>query len=257
MKPLFDLHVHTISSGHAYSSLKENIEAARERGLSAVGISDHAPAMPGAPHPFYFANLKVVRESLLGVRICKGIEANILDFDGTIDVEDRLARKLHFIIASLHIPCIAPGTTEENTGALLGAMKNPRVKIIGHPDDDRYPLDYEELVSGAKREKVALEINNSSFRKESARQNGRKNAGLLLNICRRKEVPVILGSDAHIWYDVGEFSLCLELLGELDFPPELVLNYTMEGLDFVLNSGANLPEEGKKTPSGKIERVEK
>ena len=242
MKPLFDLHVHTISSGHAYSSLKENIEAAREKGLSAVGISDHAPSMPGGPHSFYFSNLKVVRESLLGVRICKGIEANIMDFDGTIDVEDRIVRKLHFVIASLHTPCISPGTAEENTRALLAAMKNPRVKIIGHPDDDRYPLDYEELVSGAKREKVALEINNSSFRAGSARQNGRQNAARMLNICRREEVPVILGSDAHIWYDVGEFSLCKELLDELDFPPELVLNYTMEGLDFVLNSGAAVSE---------------
>ena len=242
MKPLFDLHVHTISSGHAYSSLKENIEAAREKGLSAVGISDHAPAMPGGPHSFYFSNLKVVRESLLGVRICKGIEANILDFDGTIDVENGLARKLHFVIASLHTPCISPGTAEENTRALLGAMKNPQVKIIGHPDDDRYPLDYEELVSGAKREKVALEINNSSFRAGSARQNGRQNAARMLNICRREEVPVILGSDAHIWYDVGEFSLCRELLDELNFPSELVLNYTMEGLDFVLNSGAAVSE---------------
>ena len=238
MKPLFDLHVHTISSGHAYSSLKENIEAARERGLSALGISDHAPQMPGASHIFHFTNLKVVRETLLGVRICKGIEANILDFYGTIDVENRIARKLHFVIASLHTPCIPPGTAEENTRALLGAMKNPWVKIIGHPDDDRYPIDYEELVSGAKREKVALEINNSSFRASSARQNGRKNAALMLNICRREGVPVILGSDAHIWYDVGEFSLCRELLDELDFPPELALNYTLEGLDFVLNPGA-------------------
>ena len=235
MKPLFDLHVHTISSGHAYSTLKENIEAARERGLSVLGISDHAPAMPGAPHPFYFSNLKVVQESILGVRICKGIEANIIDYDGTIDVEDRMARKLNFVIASLHTPCIIPGTMEENTGALLGAMKNPRVKIIGHPDDDRYPLDYEELVSGAKREKVALEINNSSFRAGSARQNGRKNAAVLLNLCRSKDVPVLLSSDAHIWYDVGEFSLCKELIDELNFPPELVLNYTMEGLEFVLN----------------------
>jgi putative hydrolase len=56
MKPLFDLHTHTIASGHAYSSLKENIEAAAERGLTALGISDHAPAMPGTCHSFHFGN---------------------------------------------------------------------------------------------------------------------------------------------------------------------------------------------------------
>lgn len=42
-----DLHTHTIISGHAYSTLKENIEAARARGLEAFAVTDHGPAMPG------------------------------------------------------------------------------------------------------------------------------------------------------------------------------------------------------------------
>jgi putative hydrolase len=242
MKPLFDLHTHTISGGHAYSTLKENIEGAKERGLAVMGFSDHAPFMEDAPHPFYFANFKVIREYLLGVRILKGIEANILDFEGSTDVDDAMGKKLDYVIASLHPPCIVPGTAEENTRALVGAMRNPFVKIIGHPDDDRYPLDYEELVAAAKREEVALELNNSSFRPGCGRQNGRKNARILLNLCRIHNTPVIMGSDAHIWYDVGELSLCEELLDETDFPRELVLNYRMEGLEFVLKEGVPLPD---------------
>ncbi len=51
MELLFDLHTHTVSSGHAFSTLKENIEEARKKGLLALGTSDHASAMEGAPTP--------------------------------------------------------------------------------------------------------------------------------------------------------------------------------------------------------------
>jgi len=248
MKPLFDLHTHTIASGHAFSTLKENIEAAAGRGLLALGISDHSPGMPGAAHPFYFGNYKILRKTLLGIRIIKGIEANITDFAGTIDVDAETAGKVEYVIASLHPPCLPFGTRSENTAALAGAMANPYVKIIGHPDDDRYPLDYEEFVTAAKRENVALEVNNSSFCPGSGRQNGVKNARTMLHYCHRFEVPVILGSDAHIWYDVGEMGRCRALLRETDFPPELVLNYRMDGLEYVLNR----KEKSVKTSGGSV-----
>ena len=234
MKPLFDLHTHTLASGHAYSTLKENIEAAREQGLEALGISDHAPAMPGTCHHFHFTNYRVIEKSLMGIRIVKGIEANIMDYEGTIDVKERIAKRLEYIIASLHSPCIPYGTVEQNTGALIGAMAHPLVKIIGHPDDDRYPLDYDELAVAAKQRGVFLEVNNSSFSPLSARQNGEKNVRIMLEACRRAEVPVILGSDAHIWYDVGRMDKCIAILRDMDFPPELVLNFRPDGLETVL-----------------------
>lgn len=235
MKPLFDLHTHTIASGHAYSTLKENIEAAKERGLVAMGFSDHACTMPGAAHPFYFGNFKIIRETISDIRIYKGIEANILNYEGSIDVKNELASKLDYVIASIHRPCIDSGTAEENTRALVGAMQNPFVKMIGHPDDSRFPLDYEELVYAASREKVALELNNSSFCPETTRQNCRQNALILLKLCRHYDVPVIMGSDAHIYYDIGEMTRSEAIIQEMNFPPELVLNYHMEGLDYVLN----------------------
>lgn len=245
MKPLFDLHTHTIASGHAYSTLKENIEAARERGLTALGFSDHAAEMPGTAHPFYFGNFKVIRNTIKGIRILKGIEANIMDFEGTIDVEPELALKLNYIIASLHPPCIDAGSTEENTRAIVGAMQNPFVKIIGHPDDDRYPLDHEEVVSAASREKVALEINNSSLCPGTARQNCRKNILILLDLCQRYSVPVVMASDAHIWYDVGDLTESEAIIREAEFPLELVLNYKMEGLDYVLNQRSSSSEPAR------------
>jgi len=234
MKALMDLHTHTISSGHAYSTLKENIEEARDKGLKVLGVSDHAISMPGTAHEYYFNNLKVIKDEIMGVRILKGIEANIMDYEGRIDVQEELALELDYVIASMHPPCITPGTIEENTNALIKVMDNPYVKIIGHPDDSRFPLDYEKVVLAAKEKNMVFEMNNTSISPKSFRRNARENQTTLLNLCRKHGVKIIMGSDAHIYYDVGEFSSCYELLTEIDFPEELVLNFNMDSLEYIL-----------------------
>lgn len=235
MKALIDLHTHTISSGHAYSTLKENIEGAKENGLKVMGLSDHAVTMPGTAHPFYFSNLKVIKDEIMGIRVLKGIEANILDYEGKIDVDEELASELDYIIASLHNPCINPGTMEENTNALISVMKNPHVKIIGHPDDSRYAIDYKRLALAAKENNVAIEVNNSSLRPNSFRQNARENYIELLMLCKEYGTKIMLGSDAHMYYDVGNFENCYKLLEEVNFPDELVLNYSLDSLNYILN----------------------
>ena len=149
MNIYFDMHTHTVASGHAFSTFKENVEEAAGKGLFALGMSDHAPAMPGSAPSIYFSNFKCFRQEVMGVRMFTGVEANIMDFNGNLDLDETVLRKMDYVIASLHIPCIKPGTPKENTDALIGAMKNPYVKIIGHPDDDRYPLEYDRLIPAA------------------------------------------------------------------------------------------------------------
>ena len=235
MKLLFDLHTHTIASGHAFGTLKENIEEAAAKGLKILGTSDHAVSMPGTVNPIFFTNYRAIPQELMGVKILKGIEANVVDYEGTIDVENKLYPVLDYVIASLHVPCIKSGSREENTNALIGAMKNPYVKIIGHPDDNRYPLDYDRLTDAAKEYKVVLELNNSSFGSASGRQNAWENDLILLEYCKKKSVPIILGSDAHIFCDIGRFEGCIKILEYCDFPEELVVNLREKGLQKVLN----------------------
>ena len=125
MELLFDLHTHTVSSGHAFSTLKENIEEARKKGLLALGTSDHTSAMEGAPTPKFFSNYRAIGREILGVRIFRGVEANVMDYSGRLDMEEKLLQEMDYVIASLHSACIRPGTQEENTDALIGAMDNP------------------------------------------------------------------------------------------------------------------------------------
>lgn len=235
MKALLDLHTHTIASGHAYSTWSENVRSAKERGLLAVGMSEHAPTLPGACHEMYFRNFKVLPRQMGDMRIYNGIEANIMDYEGNIDVSDEILPRLDYVIASLHTMCLPGGTVSQNMAAYIGAMRNPYVKIIGHPDDGRYPIDYEELTQAAKAEHVALELNNSSLNPRCSRKGGPENIRMLLQKCMEHGTMIIMGTDSHYCGDVGRFDESLKLLEELQFPQELVVNADIGRLAYVLN----------------------
>lgn len=228
MKPLFDLHTHSISSGHAYSTISELTLFAFKNGLSAVGCSDHGPGMPGGAHPFHFINMTVMPRTLNDVFLLRGIEANVMNLNGDLDVEERVLKKVDYVICSLHTPCVQSGDAEENTDALINVMKKTNVKIIGHPDDPRFPLNYPRLVAAAKVHDIWLEINNSSLRPDTARKNAEVNTRILLEECKKQQVTVVLGSDAHYAGQVGDFSLVMVLIEELAFPETLIANLNIE-----------------------------
>jgi putative hydrolase len=237
MKLIADCHCHTLASGHAYSTIRECAEEASVRGLELIAITDHGPAMPGGPHPFYFHNLKVIPDSLYAVEILKGMEANIVDYDGKLDIIDMDPAELDIIIASHHLPCLRSSTREDNTRALIGAMANKYVNIIGHPDDGRVPLDYDELVRAAAHSGVLLELNNSSLRPTAFRLNARENYVKLLELCVKHQVSIIVNSDAHVHTDIGESREVMALLKEWAFPKELVVNTHMDKLKKKLRLG--------------------
>lgn len=234
MNIVLDSHTHTIASGHAYSTLHEMAREAADRGLSLLGITEHSMTMPGTCHEYHFHNMRMLTREMYGIQVMHGAEVNIMGYDGSLDMKDALLAQMDVVIASLHIPCIKPGTKEENTAALLHAMENPYVNIIGHPDDSRYPVDYEKLVRKAKERKVLLELNNTSLHPKSSRKDARPNDEILLRLCMEYEAPIILGSDAHTQEDIGNFQYALLLLEEIGFPKELVVNRSVEDYKNIL-----------------------
>lgn len=69
MRVEIDTHTHTLASGHAYNTIREMARAAKEKGLKALAITEHAPEMPGSCHLFYFVNLRVLPRELEGIKI--------------------------------------------------------------------------------------------------------------------------------------------------------------------------------------------
>lgn len=230
MNLIADTHTHTIASGHAFATFTEMVQAAADRGLELLALTDHAPSIEGASKEIYFKNLRILPRQMLGVKLLLGSELNIMDYNGCVDLPEALLADLDICVASLHNNCITPGTAKENTQAVIGAMNNPYVAIIGHPDDSRFPLDYESIVDAAIRTNTLLEMNNSSLSKNSFRVNADQNYRKMLKICKDKGAAIALSTDSHFTDTVGVFTEALQILKEVDFPEELVVNTSVEKL---------------------------
>lgn len=236
MKLIADTHSHTLASGHAYSTIREMALAAKERGMRALAITEHAPDMPGSCGLYYFMNLDVLPREMYGVEMLFGTEANIVNPQGGLDLSGDVLKDLDIVVASMHMPCFGEGhTVDEVMDAYLAVMRLPYVNIIGHPDDGRFPMDYERLVKAAKETRTLLELNNSSLRPQNFRVGARENVLAMLDLCRQYEVPVTTGSDAHVDADAGNFCYVQEILEYCGFPEELVVTTDLERLKPYLN----------------------
>ena len=85
------------------------------------------------------------------MRIYRGIEANIIDYKGTLDIREKYIKQLEFVIAGMHEVVIGSGGIIKDTEAVIAALNNKYVDIIAHPDNPSYALDYEAVVKEAAR----------------------------------------------------------------------------------------------------------
>lgn len=228
MDYILDTHTHTLASGHAYNTILEMAQAAAKKGLKFLGITDHAKMMPESCGDFYFNNLKVVPREMFGIQIGLGVELNICDYNGHVDMSRDLLEKMDVTIASFHTPCIDPATKELHTQALLQVLQNPYINIIGHPDDGRYLVDYNAIVKGAKEHHKLLELNNNSLNPKGFRLNTRENDAEMLRKCMEYDQPVIIGSDAHWMDDIARHDFADEVIEEVGFPKRLIVNYDLD-----------------------------
>lgn len=228
MNVLLDVHTHTIASGHAFSSLQEMAKAAAEKQLKLLGITEHAPGIPGTCSMIYFRNLHVVPRNMYGVELLLGVEANIIDYKGSIDFPEEYFPFLDICIAGIHSLCYSSGTIMQNTDAVIGAIGNPHVDIISHPGDGTAVLDFEPIVLASKKYGTLLEINNSSLNPVRNKKAAYGNNLEILRLCKKYEVPVILGSDAHISFDIANYDRLYDLLRETEFPEALIMNDKVE-----------------------------
>ena len=233
MNIIADLHTHTIASGHAYSTVNELALAASLIGLSALALTDHGPALPGGPHRYHFFAMRFIPKTIAGVRILRGVEANILDTQGTLDLEQSVLGALDFVLAGLHENCGYGGRDIDlNTEAVLAAMQNPRVKCISHPGNPMYPLHYEKITKEALATGTALEINNSSLL--VSRKGSSGNCAKIARLCAQIGTPIMIGSDAHIAQGVGVFDDALRLVEDAGIAEGQVINASLQRLlDFL------------------------
>jgi len=209
--------------------------------LQMFAITDHGPAMPDSPHEWHFGNMRVIPRVIEGVCILRGIEANILATDGSLDLPP-YPGLLDLVIASFHTPVITPTTRADHTRALINTIKSGNCHIIGHPGNPAYPIDVDEVILAAKDHNVVLEINNSSF--SLSRQGSSENCHYILERVAHHGWKVSFGSDAHFSSHLGEFSSCIAMAEKIGFSRDNIISASPESLlAFLAEHGIKLHNE--------------
>lgn len=240
MQVTADFHTHTVYS-HGKGTIEENVQAAVKRGLKTIGISDHGPG-----HFFIgvggLMSLKQMRKEIMQLRqkypqieILLGVEANIVDVDGTLDVSAKMLDELDYLLVGYHklvrpqswsafslgaknfvaawLKQTPAGLREQNTTAICAAVERYSVKAITHPGL-QIDIDTKKLTAACVRTGTLMEINNSYADK----LDGYVKTALALG------ANFIVNSDAHTPERVGDFTAAYHLIKRVGVPQERLVN---------------------------------
>jgi DNA polymerase (family 10) len=192
------LHCHSDWSD-GKSTIAEMAAAARDRGWSYIGITDHSQSA------FYAGGLS--RERVLAqhdeidalnasgsaaVRVLKGVECDILA-DGALDYDDELLDRFDYVIGSVHSRFSMD--RETMTARVLRALDDPRLTILGHPTGrlllsrEPFAIDIEAVIAKAGETGAALELNADPHRLDLDWRH--------MPEARAHGVTIEIGPDAH------------------------------------------------------------
>lgn len=266
-----DVHTHTSFSRHAYSTVHENVLAARDAGLELLGVTDHFSDMlfPDARLDAanlrdyqFFLNTEVWPRMWEGVRLLHGAEADIRTLDGrlfgqdilvprditnpdapaTTTLYERVVASCDYVIASVHYHEFArEATLVQTTEMYLKVMGQPKVLVLGHPGRANVGFDVAEVVGEAARLHKLVEINAHSV--DGRRRGALARCRRIAETCAELGCQVVVSSDAHICSDVGAVEPALALLEEIHFPQELIATRSAEAfLAAMAGAGLAVPE---------------
>lgn len=242
MKIYGDYHTHTIYS-HGKGTIRDNAEEAYIKGLKEIAICDHGPGHVG--YGIKRSNLKVMREEIdelnlefepKGLKILLGVEANLIGYDGTIDVKKEDLKYLDILLLGYHFGAMPRNPIDfyklyifnglsklfsglkdkamkMNTDALIKAMDRYPIDIITHPGSKVY-VDIKRLAREAREKGTALEINSSHSHLTVDE----------IEIALREGVNFYIGSDAHRPEDVGNFEKGIKRAKLVKVPVERIIN---------------------------------
>ncbi len=234
MNILADYHTHTIYS-HGKGTIEDNVKVAISKNIQKIGISDH-----GYKHVAYgvkYDKVASMREEIdrlnekyKEIEILLGMECNILDNKGNIDMDENISKMLDYVMAGYHFGSMPSSlgsafnhvlnyvkcrkfTKEYNTNAVINAMKNNDIFIVTHPGD-KGDVYIEEIAKVAANTNTYLEINS---------HHGYLNCEQL-KLIKNTGVELIIGSDAHKPEHVGNFDNAIKIAKEANIDFDIIKN---------------------------------
>lgn len=233
MKIIADLHTHTLVSKHAFGTINEMVTAAIDKNLLALAITDHSPSSEDGGNIQYFKSIKYLPKNIEGLTLLPGSEINIINYDGKIDLDIKILNNLDFNIVSYHKNTIAPSSIEEHTNGYEEVIKNEYVDCLGHIGNPKYKFKMEYIIKLCKKYNKLIEINSSS---PSSRVGSEPICKEVAELCKKFELNIVVTSDAHSPYQLGDFRDAINILKSVNFPDELVLNADYNRLIKYLNN---------------------
>jgi len=193
-----DLHMHTDATDGT-ASIRDMADAAIERGLSYIAITDHSQrvSMAGGLNAkrlrAQWQNIDAIRGEYEGrLEILKGIECDILE-KGGMDLPDDCLAEADWVLASVHYG--QKQSRQQITERILGAIEHPYVTCIAHPTGrlinrrPPYEVDIEAVMKDAKQHSKLLELNANPARLDLN--------DIHLAAAKRMGIPIVINTDAH------------------------------------------------------------
>jgi DNA polymerase (family 10) len=192
-----NLHSHTDWSDGA-ATLAEMAQAAEDRGLAYLAVTDHSQAVRVANGldadrlARQIDAIDALNARLQGVTLLKSVEVDILE-DGRLDLPDDVLARLDLTVCSIHSRMNLSGA--QQTTRVLKAMDNPNFTILGHPTGrllgarSGYQLDMERVIEQARQAGHVLEINAQPARLDLDDTHAR--------MAREAGVKLSIATDAH------------------------------------------------------------
>lgn len=232
MKIIYDLHTHTIFS-HGKGTIEENVKIAKQKGLTKIAITDHGPehfsfALKRKNLPFMRAECDRLSKEY-GIEVLLGVEANLLDKTGRIDVKEEDKKYYDIILMGYH-KLVKPKPKqlwfsiktkllstkkqiEENTDAYIFAINKYDIKVLTHLNYG-IKVNIKRLADACKEKDVLIELNGKriSFVQED------------IEYMKSIGTKFILSSDAHSPKNVGETNLGLNFVIKNDLDTNNVVN---------------------------------
>ncbi|MBD3345797.1 MAG: PHP domain-containing protein [Chitinivibrionales bacterium] len=224
-----DFHVHSHFSLCGVHSVLEMLEQGKKRGLTAMAITDHGPALNSRiPPPFYDR----LFDPVPGIIMLKGTESNLISLSGEIDFPEEKLQYVDIVLCGIHHKLMEQNDSRAYTDAMIAAIKrNPQIDIITHPETPNYPLDIERLARTAVEHGVALEINNSKILCNRFERSSMEKS---LSVYKRMGCRIAVCSDAHAINEVGLDDSVQPLVEAAGYPDELIVTKNAQaGLAFI------------------------
>ena len=218
-----DLHAHTSFSKCGIHSHIEMLSRAAEMGMKGVAITDHGPTLGGRVISTLFERL---HDPVPGVRFLKGMECNILEQTGCIDLPSNLLKYLDIVLLGLHPNTPKGLKPKDYTRMLVAAVENnPCVDVLSHINDPVYPVEFQPLAALARDNGLAIELNNSKTLLGRADNSSTRS---LVETCAREGCRVAVTSDAHSVNELGRDESVAPFINAAGFPSELLVTRNAE-----------------------------